>query len=402
MKIIYIEDNPTNLFLVKKILEKQNIDFLSAITGEEGLQLVKQKIPDIVLLDINLPGLSGYEIAKEIRRDSSISDCTLIAISANNMDEDKKIAYAVGCDGYIEKPISPKTFYKEILMIHQNENNKIVLHDKEHYLDKYTNKLIDTLKDKINQLEHSNIMLQKVDKIKSDFISVASHELKTPIVPITGYMDLLLKDKFGPLNDKQKEVISKISDSAVRLSNIINRIIDMARLEKGLAKLSLSSFYISNLIHKVVANLIPLAELRNISLDVAIDNDEEIANCDEDKIEFVIYNIVNNAIKFSKDGSTIKIGSFKNKDNTITVFVMDHGIGIEQQDKELVFDKFFSGWDTGYHHTSNYEFKGRGIGLGLSISRDFIMMHNGKIWVESEGKDKGSTFYFTIQEGLNV
>lgn len=401
MKIIYIEDNPTNLFLVKKILEKQpQVNFMSAVNGEEGIQLVKLEKPEMVLLDINLPGLSGYEIAKEIRRDPNISSSTLIAVSANNMEEDKKIAYAVGCDGYIEKPISPKTFWGDLLMIHNNKGH-VALQDKEYYLDIYTNKLIDSLKDKINQLEASNMMLKKVDKIKSDFISVASHELKTPIVPITGYLDLLQKEKFGPLTDKQKDIVGKVGESADRLSNIINRIIDMARLEKGLVKLNKSRISASQLINKVVANLTPIAELRHISIAIHFHNSHTQILCDEDKIEFVIYNILNNAIKFSEDGSEVEIGFDDDGEQTI-IYVKDKGIGIDNSDTEMVFNAFFSGWDTGYHHTSDYEFQGKGIGLGLAISKDFISMHQGRIWVESEGKGQGSTFYFTIPSEIEV
>ena len=134
-------------------------------------------------------------------------------------------------------------------------------------------------------------------------------------------------------------------------------------------------------------------------MEYTIDTDNYIITCDENKLEFVLYNILNNAIKFSKDNDTVKLELKSDKDKT-TFIIKDNGIGIDPMDKEIIFDKFFSGRDVEHHHTSNYEFQGNGIGLGLYISKDFIKMHNGEIRVESEGLNKGSTFYFTIENNL--
>ncbi len=399
MKILYIEDSPTNLFMVKKILERQNIEFLSAINGEEGLEIINKKFPEILLLDINLPGLSGYEIAKDIKRNEKLKDMTIIAISSSNDEEDKQIAFAVGFDDYIEKPVNPKTFYNQIMEIHKNKGKKPKISNKEIYLDKYTDKLIDTLKEKISQLEESNLALKKVDKIKSDFIAVASHELKTPIVPIVGYMEMLANEKFGKLNDKQMEIVTKLKDSSKRLSEIIDRMLDTAKLEKGFMTLNLQNINLENLIIKVINNLTPLAKIRNITIEYKIDLNKHTITCDENKIEFILYNILNNAIKFSNDNDKIEI-NVKNTDEGILFSIKDYGVGIDPTDKEIIFDKFFSGWDVEHHHTSNYEFQGNGIGLGLYISKDFVKMHNGKIWVESEGLNKGSIFYFTVNYNL--
>jgi signal transduction histidine kinase len=395
MKVFYIEDNPTNLFLVKKLLKKENIDFSYADTGEKGLKKIIKIKPDIVLIDINLPGLSGYEIAKEIRNNTNLKDTLLIAISVSNTEDDKKIAYAVGFNAFIEKPIDHKNFYKQILQHYKNKKHPLDFDEKEKYLDKYTDKLIESLKDKINKLEASNTMLKKVDKLKSDFISVASHELKTPIVPIIGYLDILLSEKHGKLNPKQKEIINKINDSSFRLSDIIDKIIDMARLEKGFTKLNIKEFDIINLTKKVISDLAPIIEKRNIHSEFIHEKDSLLVKADPDKIEFVIYNIINNAIKFSKDNEKITVKIVENN-NYIEIFIIDYGIGLVENELYQVFEKFFSGTDVTYHHSSNYEFKGRGIGLGLAICKDFINMHNGKINVTSAGKNKGSKFFFSL------
>lgn len=388
MKILYIEDDANNIFLVRKILEKENVDFFYAASGEEGVSLYKQYKPDIVLIDINLPGLGGHEVAKLIRNDNK--DVKLVAVSASTDYDDIVIAQAIGFNYYMKKPIDPLHFYADICNSEfetpLNLESKIIL-------EKYADKLIEKLQDKISRLEKANEKLAQADRMKSNFISVASHELRTPMVPILGYLEMLVSDKSSEMSEDVKAQLIKVYDSSIKLSRIIEKVVDIAKIEKNIVKIDKTVSNVSDIVEGAISNLVPYLNKRNITVEKS--DVGYLINCDFEKTVYSLTQVVMNAIKFSRDFSKIYIG-FENDRKLL--YVKDNGVGIDKYEIENVFKPFFTGFNVAHHHTSEYEFMGKGIGLGLTIAKGFLDIQGFRLSAESEGKNKGSTFYIQFLE----
>ena len=388
MKVLYIEDEPGNVFLVRKILEKEKVEFYSSESGEGGVLLFLEHNPDVVLVDIHLPGLGGHEVAKIIRKNNK--DVRLVAVSGSTDHDDMIIAQAIGFDCYISKPIDPGNFFYDIC--HKrfdaplNMESKIIM-------EKYADKLIDKLQDKISELQKVNEKLARADKIKSNFISVASHELRTPMVPILGYLEMLISGEHKSLPEKFQSQLNKVYESSQKLSKIIDKIVDVARIEKNIVYLNKTQNKISSIIDAAISNVDPYLSKRKITLERH--DTEDFVYCDFEKTVYSLTQIVLNAIKFSMDSSKIEIG-FENIRKLL--YVRDSGVGIDKDELENIFGPFFAGFDVSHHHSSDYEFMGRGIGLGLTIAKGFLDIQNFKILVESEGKGRGSTFYIQFLE----
>ncbi|MBC7197598.1 MAG: HAMP domain-containing histidine kinase [Deferribacterales bacterium] len=187
------------------------------------------------------------------------------------------------------------------------------------------------------------------------------------------------------------EYLEHINNSADKLNKTVNKILDMARLEKGVLNLDIKPTTIIEIIDKSVSYCQPYAEKRGITFNININN--KSLNCDFDKTTYIVTQVLLNAIKFSFDNSKIDI-YFDSDKNTFVI--KDYGIGIDEKELKEIFKPFFAGSDVKHHHSSDYEFMGKGIGLGLAIAKGFVTIQKGKIWVESSGKDKGSTFYIQL------
>ena len=227
---------------------------------------------------------------------------------------------------------------------------------------------------------------EESDRLKSAFLANMSHEIRTPMNNILGFTDLL---KMDDLTDKQqKEYIQIIKKGGDRLLNIINDIIDISKIESGQMKVSISKTNINEQLEYISSFFRPEVEEKGVQLIFKnnLPSNDAIINTDREKIFAILINLVKNAIKFTREGF-IEFGYMK-KDRLLEFFVKDTGTGIHQEHKEFIFERFRQGSDS---LTRNYE----GAGLGLSISKAYVEMLGGKIWVDSE-LGKGSVFYFTI------
>ncbi|MCK4348815.1 MAG: PAS domain S-box protein [Thermoplasmatales archaeon] len=237
------------------------------------------------------------------------------------------------------------------------------------------------------KIEQQNIKLKKLDKIKSDFLNVTSHELRTPMSAIKGYVQMLLNRSLGEISEEQKRGLEVILRNANRLDNLVQDILDISRLESGTMKFIVEKTDIQKMIDEVTETMQSSADLKDIKIKMETEEKLPSLNIDQDRIKQVIMNLVNNAIKFSPDGSIINIRAKREEDN-ILFEVQDFGKGIPGDKQKKIFDIF-------YQVESSKNTKFGGAGLGLSISRGIILAHGGEIWVEST-LNEGSTFRFTL------
>lgn len=236
--------------------------------------------------------------------------------------------------------------------------------------------------------KHLNYKLQEMDTRKSEFMSMISHELKTPIMPIKGYVQMLKKQELmGPLNSKQLDAIDEISLSASKLEKLIQDVLMAQKIDLGKLSIEKRATTTKNLIEDAFKGFAPICQSRGIFLKMSINSSENMFS-DPDRIAQVFSNLISNAVSFvpQKNG-IIEIGVIDNQD-FVTFFVRDNGIGIPKEQQNNIFKKF-------YQVDTSSKRKKDGSGLGLSICEGIVKALGGKIWVEST-VGGGSAFYFDL------
>lgn len=234
--------------------------------------------------------------------------------------------------------------------------------------------------------------LEKLSKAKSEFVSITSHQLRTPLTAIKGYVSMLLEGSYGKLSEKSEKVIRNIYESNERLIRLINNFLNISRIESGKIETVYEESSLEDIISSVIEELKGEAEKKKIKLkwEKPKKSLPQIL-VDAEKIRQVILNIIDNSIRYTDQGS-VDIEIKKTK-TSYCISISDTGGGITKEEMEKMFFSFSRG-------SSGNEFHVEGAGLGLYIARKFIEMHRGKIWAESKGKGKGSVFYIEIPTPL--
>ena len=256
------------------------------------------------------------------------------------------------------------------------------------------------------ELKATNRKLEKLERLKSEFISIVSHELRTPLTAIKNAMDIILSGKAGEMTENIEKFVSMGKRNAIRLSGIINDLLDISKIEAGKMDFKFELINIEPVIEYVKNNLSEVAKEKNLTIKYIPSNEDVEIYADSNRLEQVLTNLVSNAIKFTPEAGEIEISSKvvnarelqydncfeedikKLQGNYLQVCVEDHGIGIERKDLNHVFDKFAQ-------IENSLSRKVGGSGLGLPIARQLMEAHNGAIWCDSE-INKGSRFYFVI------
>ncbi|MDY6965433.1 MAG: PAS domain S-box protein [Halobacteriota archaeon] len=254
-------------------------------------------------------------------------------------------------------------------------------------------KLENDLKESYERLQVAYEELKELDQMKTDFVSVVTHELRTPLAIIRNNLEMFLDGTFGDLNELQEESMGMIFNNIERLIKLVQNSLDMSRIYGDRLKLKFEQVKIKEIFEKVVSGMKLIAEDKEHKLTLEVLGDIPVIECDEDRITQVLTNLLHNAIKFTPNGGKIGVTLQRDEEEgVILAKVSDNGIGIPEDEQENIFKQFYE-VDSYLHHES-------GTGLGLSIVKGIVESHGGKIWVEST-PEVGSTFSFTIPEVKN-
>lgn len=422
-QILYIDDDPVNRTLVNRLLSSYQFEVLEANTGLAGLQLAQRTLPDLILMDINMPGLDGHETTTRMRSIGGLQNTPIVAVTADITRGAREMALAAGCDGYIPKPIDVDEFPHQVMAFLEGRRETISGDERQHYLGQYSQKLVERLEAKIVELEDANRRLQKVDKMKTDFITIAAHELRTPITLVYGYARLLqteVQKKISggkPVADVS-QLAYRIFHSVHRLSEVVNDILNISLIDANQMVLDQSTVHLADLFKVAISELNPDKNERDLTITVENLENLSVVIGDPERLRQAFWNILSNAIKFTPDGGSILVkgweadtnetvsqqgfapSRYETEQKSIIVMVQDTGIGIDPGEQSEIFDRFYIVEDTAYHSSSKTAFKGGGMGLGLPIAKGIIEAHGGRIWVESPGRNTekpvGSTFYVLL------
>ncbi len=239
-------------------------------------------------------------------------------------------------------------------------------------------------------LQKANVQLKDLDKQKSEFVSFATHQLRSPLTAMKGYASLILEGDLGQVSDEVKNAIKRIYDSSETLINIVGDYLNISRIELGTMKYTFENFDLKELVDNVIEELRPNIEKSNTKLSFIVDRDKKfIVRIDKDKFKQIIANLVDNSVKYTSAG-TVVIKLERKEDMKILLSIKDNGIGIAPEVMPRLFLKF--------SRSDNANKKNiHGTGLGLFVAKEIVAVHKGRIWAESEGEGKGSTFFVELE-----
>ena len=336
--ILAVDDIPDNLLLIQLALEQEGHRVVLAHNGETALQQIKQTPPSLILLDVMMPGMDGYEVTKRIRQDRSIPFIPILLITAR---EESSVVEGLdaGADEFVRKPFQ-----------------------------------IDELQARVRSMLR---LKQTIDQ-RETFVSCLTHDLRTPLVAANRMLDLIDREAFGCVSTEQQEAIKNIVSSNENMLEMLNTLLETHQYELGQKILSFIEIDIEQLIKEIVTELKPLATEKGISLELKTVSEVFRVKGDRLELRRVITNLIANAIKFTDTGSvTVSVTQNNSK---VLIAVKDTGIGISPQDQKTIFDRY---------HQGNHRRSGKG--LGLYLCQQIINAHRGKITVQSQ-VGKGTTF----------
>jgi signal transduction histidine kinase len=405
--ILNVEDTPENRSLVRRILESEGYRVIDAENALEGIEKAVAETPDLILMDINLPDLDGFTAVTRIRSFEQLKSVPILALTARTVSDDRERARAIGCDGYLNKPIDFDELIdavaSHIVTGHQTTQAAT---RREYYLEEQSINLISELERKFAELKAAYDRLKHLETAKSNFISVASHELRTPLTVIHSYTQMLQLLPAVSQDAQAKELLDGVINGVARLQEIMNDMVSVIRVELSDKAASFAPVSIRSIIRGVETEQNRALADRNLTLDSNIAPDLPMVSGDVKQLHSALSRIVSNAIKYTPDGGHIQIdaralqNSGSSDQTFVEIVVTDTGVGIDIEKQKMIFEKFGTAADVALHSTGTTKFMGGGAGLGLTIAKGVIDAHNGRIWVESEGfnqeKLPGSKFFILL------
>ena len=363
MKILLIEDDEAFANGLRDIMQISDYRVDVALNGQTALDLIMENDYSAVIVDLNLPDFGGTQLISEIYQLKK--DIQVIILTGDTSRDAAVQAVNARVDAFLTKPIDFNAFFETL------ERMELV----------YNNKQIE------RALIEERIKLrqaQKLDEMKTQFINTATHEIKTPISAILGYTEII-SDSFNTLPEDIRGYFKVIQRNVDRLVALTNDLLEVQRIESGRTVAEMGSYNIQDLLEQIKLETYPILEGKDQNLKVSSQSDREWV-FDRNRIIQVLLNLVSNASKFSPRDSDIHLSAY-NSFSKLFIEVRDIGMGIREEDMEKLFTPF-----------PGIVVKGKtdSTGLGLSICKGIIDLHEGEIWAESKGLERGSCFTFML------
>lgn len=376
-RLLHIEDDPANRLLVRKLLKPAGFEVVEAVDGLEGVRKATEGTYDLVLVDIAIPGLDGYEVTLRLRSEESLKDVPIVAITAEGS---RDTSLSVGCDGFLQKPIDARSFVRTLEGYLKGKKEDISPEKSGQHLRAQSQRIVGHLEQQVAALSAANERLLELDQARKEFYRNISHELSTPMTPIVGYTKLLRDQELGPLTPSQEKAVGSISDCVHRLRLLIDNLLDVTGIETGRLRFADQPFDLVACINDAISAGAGRRGDKRQRLVVSIEADELIAAGDAGRVTRAIEQLLENASKFCPESTTIGLAARRTEDDVYEVLVADQGPGIPEGFASRVFDPFFQ------IDGSPTRAQG-GTGVGLAVARGVARGHGGDLTLVSPCND---------------
>ncbi len=367
-RILLVDDDPRNVRLLEGIFRAGGYQVSKAYGGDEALSLAAQEVPDLILLDVMMPHVSGHEVCARLKADARTRPIPVIMVTALNSVEDKVEGLDVGADDFVSKPVNRV----ELLAKARSLLRAKALHD-------------ELARAKV-ELESKNEELKRLEQLKESLVQMIVHDLKNPLTAIMGNLDLVLQRPEGSA-ERDHERIARALASSRSMMRMILDMLDVGRMEENRLPLRLESFEIGCVLDECSSEVDGLLRASGVVLQRQGPESLPRARADRSLVGRIVANLLSNAIKHTPTGGTIALGA-EPEGAHLAVWVRDTGEGIPEEYQPLIFQKF-----------GQLQLKKQGLttdrGLGLAFCKLAAEAHGGSIVVDST-PGKGSTFRFTI------
>ena len=360
--ILIVDDLPANLKILGAILESEGYVVRPVPNGRLALQVSEKEMPDLILLDIMMPEMDGFEVCRQFKENPDLKDIPIIFISALSDSSDIVKALKAGGVDYITKP-----FNAEEVIVRVGTHLKIFMQKKE--------------------IEQQNKQLQKLNSERDKIYSIIAHDLRGPFNGFLGLTQILAEELAGMSLREIQSVSANMRFSAVNLYRLLENLLDLTRLQQGLIKVKQEEVQILHVADKSLVMILEQAKNKGLVIETIIPVNLK-AFADSNILQSIIRNIVSNAVKFTPKDGKITLSAYILDDSFIEISVRDTGIGMSN---EMINNLFSIELQVNRHGTEGEP----STGLGLMICKDFIEKHGGRFIIESE-EGKGSNFRFTV------
>ncbi|HIK32051.1 MAG TPA: response regulator [Oscillatoriales cyanobacterium M59_W2019_021] len=419
-RILLVDDTPANLYLLSTILVKQGYEVRQATSGKMALESVRTMLPDLILLDIMMPDMSGYEVCRHLKADDLTYDIPVVFLSALDDSKNKVLAFDVGGADYITKPVQiPEVLVRVSTQLTMRQQQKQLqaqnaklqqeIHDRlqaQTSLQALNQELETRVHTRTAELESTNSQLmqlqnelhralkreKELNQLKDEFLNNVSHELRTPLNGLIGFLRLVL-DGFCETRQEEMDMLRQVDASAMCLLEKINDMLDLASLKRGDVYLETYPVDLYSCLDAAIATQIPQMEDKGLQVDRPKRKLPIIVQAHPEKLQHVFRHVLNNAVKFSEEGTIsisvqVKPSESDNAPQALIV-IRDSGIGIDPDRQNRLFQPF--GWGDGSKTRPR-----DGNGLGLAIAQNLLELMGGRISLWSAGKNQGTTVTISI------
>jgi signal transduction histidine kinase len=380
--VLVIDDTPLNQEILTEILGGEGYTLEFAQDGESGLVKARELKPDLVLLDLVLPGLMGTDVLAILKRE--LPETMVILTTAYGSEETAIKALRAGVNDYI---INKRPFdADEVREVVKRGVTEAILRRENQRLQREVEFKNEQLAQNYAELQQAYERLKELDKAKASFFSMVSHDLRHPIAVAKGYLELIRTGRES-LSDETLGYVEVAEQEMRYIAEMVDAVLDLSRMDAGYYHIDCQPLQVSMLLQQARVAFRAQAAQRNISLEVEPSENLPLISADALRMNQVLSNLIENALKFTPEGGRITLGAHQT-DNNVELTVRDTGVGIEPGEHDKIFDRF-------YRIKRGEQVEDKGSGLGLAICREIVRLHGGRIWAESD-MGRGATFHVTL------
>lgn len=364
INFLLVDDLEENLLALEALLQREGLVCLKARSGEEALELLLVHDIALALLDVQMPGMDGFQLAEFMRGNERARHIPIVFITAGIADSLRRFrGYEAGAVDFIQKPIEPD-------VLRSKANVFFDLHQQRRQIERQR-----------DELEVAATALREADRHKDNFLAVLAHELRNPVAALTGGLHLLGKDTSA---DRAPHIRAEMQRVLNHLSHLVDDLLDVSRVNEGKISLRTARIELDEVLRSAVEACRHNIEAGGHRFETDIADGPIWLDADHTRLAQVVANLLNNAAKYTPPGGSITLAA-QRRDGSVEIRVSDTGVGIPPEVQPRIFEIFAQVED----HLSKAQ---GGLGIGLALVKQLVSLHGGTVEVESEGQDRGSTF----------